>query len=191
MMSFPGVSSLETPRSAWSRSQAATGPGQPPQPRGLGGVGVSPGLSAPRRPAVPLLFPRAALEIPRWRFPARGGSEFPWPPSGSVSFSPGSSVPFAPRGHSCAHSVGQPSAPVGAGRSRAYLPQAVWKPTGASTPRGTQGQVESGVCLAARVGRGVVCSSSVRVCFLLCLRRPRWMRCDPGLQAWAVQIKSS
>lgn len=149
MISFPGVSSLETPRSAWSRSQAASGPGQRRSPSGSG---LSPGLSAPRGPAVPLLFPRRKSRDGGSR--PRGGSEFPWPPSGSLNFSPSSWAPFAPRGHICAHSVGQPSARVCAGRSRAYQPRGVWEPTGANAPRGTQGQVESGVCVAARVGRG-------------------------------------
>lgn len=157
MISFPGVSSLETPRrSAWRRHQTAPGPGQPPQPLGLGGVPGALRSSPPcRAPPLP------ALEIPGWRFPARGGSEFPWPPSGSVNFSPSSSV------HICARSVEQPSARVGAGRSRPYLPRALWEPTGASTPRGTQGQVESEVCLAARVGRGLFAAPQC-VCASFC-----------------------
>lgn len=138
--------------------------------------------------AVPALFPR-------WKSrdggsQPRGGSKFPWPPSGSVN-SASSSAPFTPRGHICAHSVGQPSARVCADGSRAHLPGGVWKPKGSKhTSWKARAGGERGLRCSSG-GSGVVCSSSVRVCFLLCLRRPRWMRCDPGVQAWAVQIKSS
>lgn len=147
MISFPGVSSLETPRSAWSRGRQPQGRGSP------SGSGCPQGSRPlPALPCPPL--------FPQWKSrdggsQPRGGSEFPWPPSGSVNFSPSSSAPLAPRGRICARSVGQPSARVCAGRSRPYLPRGVWKPMGANTPRGTRAGGERGLPCAARVGRGL------------------------------------
>lgn len=75
----------------------------------------------------------------------------------------GSSTPFAPRGCVRAHSAGQPSARVRAGRSRAYLPRGVRKPTGAGTPRGAQGAGGEQGLRWGLGGSGVICSSCVRV----------------------------
>lgn len=189
MISFPGVSSLENSEErsepGWGSRRAGAAAAAPRArgcPRGSPPLGA---LPCPPSSRGPCWKSRHGGSRPR------GGSEFPWPPSGSINFFSSSSALFTPRGHICARSVGQPWARVRAGRSRAYLPRGVWKPTGANTPRGTQGQVESGVCVAARVGRGLFAAPPCVLCFLLCLRRPRWMRCDPGVQAWAVQIKSS
>lgn len=94
------------------------------------------------------------------------GSEFPQPLSGPVNFSC-SLVPFAPRGCVRVHSVWQPPARVCAQRSRAYLPRGVWKPMWVRTPRGVQGLVESGVCIKARVGRGLFAAPAC-VCACFC-----------------------
>lgn len=163
MISFPGVSSLETPRSARSRARAAaTGPEQPPQPLGLGGV---PG--APR--------PWAALPCPP---SSRGGNpemEVPGPAGGAsfrgrlqvLSTPPAARRPSPHGATSVLTAWGSPrlvSVQTGAGRTCLGV---FGSPRGASTPRGRQGQVESEVCVAARVVRGLF-AAPLCVCASFC-----------------------
>lgn len=170
----------------------SAGLGKPLQPLGSGAVGPwrrgVPGGSLPPPPASPwhpLPSPRGGGSWPR------GGSEFPWPPSGPVNFSPGSAGSFAPRGRLCSHSAGQLSARVRTPRSWAYLPRGVWKPTGGThTSWERQGRRRAGSVSGLGWVGGYL--QLQRACLLpFVLRRPRWMRCDRGVQAWAVQIKSS
>lgn len=204
--------SLETLRSAWNWGRAAVGPGKPPQPLGLGGgrtpgvarraspgSGVSPAaLCLPRPHRAPRLPHSCGLmmESPRWRFPA------PW---GGASFRgrlrvPSTSPPAAarrpsPHGAACALTArGSPRhVSVQAEAGRTCL-GAFGSPRGARTPRGAQGAGGEQGLRWGLGGSGVICSSCVRVC--VCVlpfvrRHPRWMRCDRGVQARAVQIKSS
>lgn len=178
MISFPGVSSLETPRrSAWSRSQAA--------PRARGCPRGSPPLAAlpcpspsrPGNPGMEVLGPRGErVSVAAFRFrqllPQQLGSLRPTGP----------------------HLCSQRGAALGSCRCRQgpAVPASGSLEAHGSEPASWNARAggERGLPCSSG-GSGVVCSSSVRVCFLLCLRRPRWMRCDPGVQAWAVQIKSS
>lgn len=183
MISFPGVSSLETPRSAWSRGRAATGP-----PRARGRPRGSPPLAAlPRSP----LFPRAAVEIPRWRFPGPRGERVSVAAFRFRQLLPRQLSALLPTGP---HVCSQRGAALGSClcRQEPGVPApGCWGAHGSEhTSWNARAGGERGLRCSSG-GSGVVGSSSVRVRFLLCLRRPRWMRCDPGVQAWAVQIKSS
>lgn len=104
IISFPGVSSLETPGRARSRGRPATGPAKPPQPLGQRVGEPCPG-GDPRCPPLPppaWLCPLwAAVEALGWGIPALQGERVHATACGSLNFSPRSAEPVATRGRAC------------------------------------------------------------------------------------------
>lgn len=122
----------------------------------------------------------------------RGESEFPRPPSGPVGFFPPRHLvllrPTGPPVCGCPRRGGQPSAPLAAQAEagRTCLEGVRGSPRGHARPMEGKGWRGAGFCVGAGGSLRLL-----RACVLPFVpRRPRWMRCDRGVQAWAVQIKS-
>lgn len=152
MISFPGVSSLETPRSAWSRGRQPQGRGSRRSPSGSGcprGSRPLPALLCPPFPAGRSGNPEMEVPSPAGGACSRGRLQVPStsPPAARRPSAPGAASVLAPWGSPRLVSV-----QAGAGRT---CPGVFGKPMGANTHLVERGQVESGVCLAARVGRGL------------------------------------
>lgn len=182
--------------------------------RGAGGASAAPrarrGPGGGASPAA-LRFPPPA---PPWHSPpfpvgcsGNPAAEVPGP-AGRASFRGRRRVPSAspprqlialrPTGLRVCASTARGSPRLCAGRSRVYLVLGGV----CGSPRGHAPLVEGegwrragggGGCLCWGRGASGVLRSSCAPCVLpfVLRRRPRWMRCDRGVQAWAVQIKSS
>lgn len=141
--------------------------------RAPSGSGASPGLPAPRGPAVSPFFPRAAVEIPRWRFPGPRGERVSVAAFRFCQLLPrqlGSLLPTGP--HVCSQrGAALGSCPCrqepGVPASGCLEAHGSKHTSVANTPRGRQGQQESGVCVAARVGRGLLAAPPC-VCASFC-----------------------
>lgn len=174
-------------------------PGKPPQPHGLGG-GRAPGVSESRQRGG---FP-AALRLPRPPLPAgcsgNPAVEVPDPTRGASfrgcfqvpSTSPAARCP-SPHGAACVFTAcgSLPLVSLHGEAGRTCL-GAFGSPWGYAHLVECKGWWRAGSAL--RLGWAGGYLQLLRACVLAFVPRcPRWMRCcaDRGVQAWAVQIKSS
>lgn len=156
MISFPGVSSLETPRSAWSR-------GRQPQGRGSPSGSGCPQGSRPL-PALPCP-PSSRSGNPEMEVPSpAGGASFRGRLQVPSTSPPAARRPSPPGAASVLAAWGSPrlvSVQAGAGRTCPGVFGSPWE----QTHLVERGQVESEVCLV-QLGWVGGCSQLLRACVL-------------------------
>lgn len=143
MISFPGVSSLEN-------SEERSEPGSGSRRAAAAGLGAVPGALRPPR-ALPCP-PSSRSGNPEMEVPGPAGRGWGASFRGRLQV-PSTSPPAARR--PSPHGAASALAAWGSPGLRACLPRGVGKPRERTRLVERRGQVESGLCVAARVGRGL------------------------------------